>query len=450
MTREVLREQAAARPRCTRPWPRRPPRVRAGGRLPPARAVAAAPARGPRRRARPAAGADARSRAGWPERRPRCRPSGSRSPPLREVYEALLRSPENAGAGIFLEQLSPEATPGVGLARRARGQVRHAGTGRHIRRRAPGARSPALPAGARGARRGASRRASSLRRNTTRWFANVNGSRGRSLRGIPRSCSSAKCDGGMSMHADLVKLLDLQAKDAAVAEVERRLEALRGEAGVLDQALNRARDVLETARRAAAEAAKRRDELEAKIESYRVLQDRRQQRLEHVRNPEGGLHADGRARPGAVGRGEGGERLGPKLGRGDAGAVQGRGGGAQRGARGGGPDARARTAGRAAARSWTASSPRPSRSARGDRVPARPRAPTPLRAPAQGALGRRDRARWQGGSCGSCHTSIPLNRRSQIRTGAIVDGLRGLRRDPVPTREREPGGMTLPGVTVSW
>jgi hypothetical protein len=27
--------------------------------------------------------------------------------PLREVYEALRRSPENAGSGIFLEQLSP-------------------------------------------------------------------------------------------------------------------------------------------------------------------------------------------------------------------------------------------------------------------------------------------------------------------------------------------------------
>src|SRR5918996_431991 len=87
------------------------------------------------------------------------------------------------------------------------------------------------------------------------------------------------------MHADLVKLLDLQAKDSAVAEVERRLGALREETGVLDQTLERAREVLETARRAVADAARRRDELEAKIETYRVLQDRRQQRLEHVRNP---------------------------------------------------------------------------------------------------------------------------------------------------------------------
>jgi hypothetical protein len=87
------------------------------------------------------------------------------------------------------------------------------------------------------------------------------------------------------MHADLVKLLDLQAKDSAVAEVERRLDALREETGVLDQALQRAQDGLDAAKRAAADAARRRDELEQKIESYRVLQERRQQRLEHVRNP---------------------------------------------------------------------------------------------------------------------------------------------------------------------
>jgi predicted nucleic acid-binding Zn-ribbon protein len=87
------------------------------------------------------------------------------------------------------------------------------------------------------------------------------------------------------MHADLVKLLDLQAKDSAVAEVERRLDALRGETGVLDQALDRAREGFESAKLAVADAARRRDELEQKIESYRVLQERRQQRLEHVRNP---------------------------------------------------------------------------------------------------------------------------------------------------------------------
>ena len=72
------------------------------------------------------------------------------------------------------------------------------------------------------------------------------------------------------MHADLVKLLDLQAKDAVVADVERRLDALQGEFTTLDQALDKARAGLETARRTAADAGRRRDELEAKIESYRL------------------------------------------------------------------------------------------------------------------------------------------------------------------------------------
>jgi predicted nucleic acid-binding Zn-ribbon protein len=27
-----------------------------------------------------------------------------------------------------------------------------------------------------------------------------------------------------------------------------------------------------------------------------------------------------------------------------------------------------------------------------------------------------------GGACGGCHTTIPLNRRSQIKAGAVIDG----------------------------
>lgn len=87
------------------------------------------------------------------------------------------------------------------------------------------------------------------------------------------------------MHPDLVKLLDLQTKDIALSETEQRLAALNQETVGLDQALQRARDALEAARRAAVDAARRRDELETRIESYRTLQDRRRLRLEQVRNP---------------------------------------------------------------------------------------------------------------------------------------------------------------------
>jgi predicted nucleic acid-binding Zn-ribbon protein len=87
------------------------------------------------------------------------------------------------------------------------------------------------------------------------------------------------------MHADLLKLLDLQAKDAAIAEVDRRLASVSEELVSLNQAMQKAKESLESARSAAAEGQRRRDELETKIESYRVLQERRRERLEHVRNP---------------------------------------------------------------------------------------------------------------------------------------------------------------------
>ena len=85
------------------------------------------------------------------------------------------------------------------------------------------------------------------------------------------------------MRADLVKLLDLQAKDAVLSDAEQRLTALDRNAAALDQALQRARESLEAAKQALAEGRRRRDEMEAKIESYRLLQDRRKQRLDQVK-----------------------------------------------------------------------------------------------------------------------------------------------------------------------
>jgi len=87
------------------------------------------------------------------------------------------------------------------------------------------------------------------------------------------------------MHPDLVKLIDLQAKDAEVAAREQRLAELKSETAGLDEVLKRAGDLLEKARQAVADGQRRRDELETKIDSYRILQDRRRLRLEQVRNP---------------------------------------------------------------------------------------------------------------------------------------------------------------------
>lgn len=222
------------------------------------------------------------------------------------------------------------------------------------------------------------------------------------------------------MHADLVKLLDLQAKDSAVAEVERRLGGLREETGILDQAVERAREAMETARRAAVDAARRRDELEAKIESYRVLQERRQQRLEHVRNPKEAstLMAELDLARSVVAKEENDwvrssdavtlaqfkaaeeERNVAALAEGQS------------------PDRERLAARRAELEAELAE-------ARRVREESASRLERPLRI-------RYDRLRKArsgdvivplvGGSCGSCHTSVPLNRRSQIRAGTVVDG----------------------------
>lgn len=222
------------------------------------------------------------------------------------------------------------------------------------------------------------------------------------------------------MHADLVKLLDLQAKDSAVAEVERRLGALRDETGILDQALERAREVLETARRAVADAARRRDELEAKIESYRTLQERRHQRLEQVRNPKeaAALMAELDLAKSVLAKEENewvrsadsvtqlelkvqGEELNLKAVE-TAQAPQ----RAQLAEREAQLDAERNAASRE--REATAALVDKSLRTRYDRL-------------------RRTRSSdvvvpLVGGACGGCHTAVPLNRRSQIKSGAVLDG----------------------------
>jgi len=82
------------------------------------------------------------------------------------------------------------------------------------------------------------------------------------------------------MHPDLVKLLDLQLKDLALLEVDGRLAAVAEEVATLDQAVEQAEQGVADAERAVADASQRRAELEAKIELYRVQQERRRQAIE--------------------------------------------------------------------------------------------------------------------------------------------------------------------------
>jgi predicted nucleic acid-binding Zn-ribbon protein len=222
------------------------------------------------------------------------------------------------------------------------------------------------------------------------------------------------------MHADLVKLLDLQAKDAVLSTIDERLAALGQQAGQLDQALQRARVNLEAARRALADGQRRRDELEAKIESYRTLQDRRQQRLEQERNPKvastlmteldlaGSVMAqeenDWVRSADAVVQLEQkmhAEELSLK-------AVE-----------------EAQAAQRAVLAERRGVLDLERESALRDRETTATLIDKPLRT-------RYDRLRRSrtsdvvvplvGGACGGCHTAVPLNRRSQIKAGAVLDG----------------------------
>jgi predicted nucleic acid-binding Zn-ribbon protein len=86
------------------------------------------------------------------------------------------------------------------------------------------------------------------------------------------------------MHPDLEKLLDLQSKDLALKAVDTALMDVLDAETALDERLTRANREVESTTRAAAEAATRRDELMRRVEEYKLQQQRRQQRLDQVKN----------------------------------------------------------------------------------------------------------------------------------------------------------------------
>ncbi len=226
------------------------------------------------------------------------------------------------------------------------------------------------------------------------------------------------------MHADLVKLLDLQAqghdrrrRSKSHGGIERRVRRARPDTPAGAESPR-------GARRAAAEGIRRRDELEARVESYRLLQERRQLRLEHVRNPKEAATLMAELDLARSGDGEGGERVGPERRGGGSAGAQGRGRGS------------------ASSRRWPRRRSRSGRRSRSARAALEAELEPPNREREESAsrIDRQLRTRYDrlrrtrssdvvvpllGGTCGACHTSIPLNRRSQIRSGAVLDGCEG-------------------------
>jgi predicted nucleic acid-binding Zn-ribbon protein len=85
------------------------------------------------------------------------------------------------------------------------------------------------------------------------------------------------------VHADLESLLTLQERDKSIMAIEAELAAFNPELEALDAELAKAQAERDAAVKGAQDADQRRAELEGKIESYRVMQERRRQRLEWVR-----------------------------------------------------------------------------------------------------------------------------------------------------------------------
>jgi predicted nucleic acid-binding Zn-ribbon protein len=222
------------------------------------------------------------------------------------------------------------------------------------------------------------------------------------------------------MHADLVKLLELQAKDAVLSQVDQRYTALDEATLVLDQALQRAREALDAAHRALADGQRRRDELEAKIESYRVLQDRRRQRLEQVRNPKEAATLMAEL---DLTRSIMAEEENNWVRSADAVAQL------EQKVQSEALNLKAVEAAQAPERKTVAGQRAGLDAERAAALTERHAAAALIEKPLRIRYDRLRKSRSSdvvvplvGGSCGACHTAVPLNRRSQIKSGAVLDG----------------------------
>lgn len=222
------------------------------------------------------------------------------------------------------------------------------------------------------------------------------------------------------MHPDVVKLLDLQARDMTLRDVDARLEAVRGDEVALDDAVRQAEQAVDAARRAAQAGAARRDELETRIESYRALQERRRQRLEFVRNPKEGsaLMAELELARSVLAKEENewvrvsdaAAELAGQVGDAERMVVE-------------------TQAAQASARSDIAAQRSALEAERADALELREASAMTMDKTLRLRYERLRRSRaptvvapLNGAACGYCYTAVPLSRRSQIRAGLLLDG----------------------------
>ncbi len=87
----------------------------------------------------------------------------------------------------------------------------------------------------------------------------------------------------ISMHAELSKLLDLQIKDLTLLDADIRLKAIVDEVARLDAELDSGRRDVTVGRKRLEDGVKKREDLETRIEGFRSIQDKRRQRLESAK-----------------------------------------------------------------------------------------------------------------------------------------------------------------------
>ncbi|HEU4570384.1 MAG TPA: C4-type zinc ribbon domain-containing protein [Gemmatimonadales bacterium] len=221
------------------------------------------------------------------------------------------------------------------------------------------------------------------------------------------------------MHPELVKLLDLQEKDLTLLEIDTRLAEVLAEEAELDAAVDRAGEAGRQARRAAEQAARQRDEYEQRIATLKQQHERRQQRLEFVRNPKEAstLMAELDLARGVLAREEGDwVKLADQVKASELRATQVEAEVDQ--VRAGQAEARAELDARKSAiaeerrvaleaREASAKAVERGLRTRYDRLrgPRRPRVLVPL----------------NGGACSACNTAIPVSRRSAVKGGSVIE-----------------------------
>jgi predicted nucleic acid-binding Zn-ribbon protein len=220
------------------------------------------------------------------------------------------------------------------------------------------------------------------------------------------------------MHPDLVKLLELQSKDHALLETERVLEAIQAEAAALDQQLKGAEQSLATSQKAVADVTRRRTEVEGKMENYRKLEERGKARLDQVKTPKEmqAVNVELDLARSVLAKEEGDwVKLAEILSNHENNVAE----------------ATARLdemkAGQVTARAEIAGRQKEAEASRQEALEARNAS--------AGEVNRQLRSRYErlrtvrttvvvaldGPACGSCHTQVPLNRRSQMRAGTLID-----------------------------